>query len=171
MADYEALGYDFLAITDHDDQMREDRYWPAMRALRPARLLLFQGIEISYQPFAQHVGRVIGDHEVLHVLNHPARYRLDVEEALERVGILRGDGLPIDAIELTDTGRYKPVYDTDAIPLVKIATDDAHFPRQFGQAWIEVEAPARERDAILRSIKAGDFRVVFRQADLEARPS
>jgi predicted metal-dependent phosphoesterase TrpH len=162
VADYERLDYDFLAITDHDDQIT-DTYWPALRALRP-RLLLFHGIEISYQRFPQHVGRVIGDRETLHVLNHPARYRLDVDETLERVAVLRQDGLPIDAVELTDTGRYKAIYDTDRLPLVKIATDDAHRPSHFGQAWIEVEAAARERDAILRAIKAGDFRVAFRHA-------
>ena len=71
IAAYEALGYDFLAITDHDDLINED-YWRALRALSP-RLLLFQGVELSYRRFPQHVGRVIGDRETLHVLNHPAR--------------------------------------------------------------------------------------------------
>ena len=71
IAAYETLGYDFLAITDHDDWVG-DEYWRALGQLSP-RLLLFQGVEISYQPFPQHVGRVIGDRETLHVLNHPAR--------------------------------------------------------------------------------------------------
>jgi PHP-associated len=43
---------------------------------------------------------------------------------------------------------------------VKIATDDAHRPVHFGRAWIEVDA-TRERDAIIRAIRAGDFRLGF----------
>ena len=119
IAEYEVLGYDFLAITDHDDLITDD-YWRALRNLTP-RLLLFQGVEISYQPFPQHVGRVIGDRETLHVLNHPARYKLSVAETIERMRILRRDGLAIDAVEVTDTGRYRPLYQSGEIPLVKIA--------------------------------------------------
>ena len=158
IAEYEALGYDFLAITDHDDLITED-YWRALRALSP-RLLLFQGVELSYQPFPQHVGRVIGDRETLHVLNHPARYKLSVEDTIERLRILRGDGFAIDAVEVTDTGHYRPLYHSDEIPLVKIATDDAHKPVHFGRAWIEVEAP-RDRDAIIRAIRGGNFEIGF----------
>ena len=61
---------------------------------------------------------------------------------------------------MTDTGLYKAIYDTEAIPLVKIATDDAHRPPHFGRAWIEVDA-ARERDAIIRAIRAGDVQLGF----------
>jgi hypothetical protein len=158
IAAYEALGYDFLAITDHDDWVTSD-YWRALRSLAP-QLLLFQGVEISYQAFPQHVGRVIGDRETLHVLNHPARYKLSVAETVARMRILRGEGFPIEAIEITDTGRYRPLYDSPEIPLVKIATDDAHRPLQFGRAWIEVEAP-RDRDARIRAIRAGNFALGF----------
>src|SRR5438876_10345027 len=34
IAAYEALGYDFLAITDHDDRV-PPHYWRALAALRP----------------------------------------------------------------------------------------------------------------------------------------
>jgi predicted metal-dependent phosphoesterase TrpH len=158
IAAYEALGYDFLAITDHEDLIPGD-YWQALGRLSP-RLLLFHGVEISYQRFPQHVGRVIGDRETLHVLNHPARYKLSVRETLERMKILRRDGLDVDAVEVTDTGRYRSLYQTDEIPLTKIATDDAHRPAHFGRAWIEVEAP-RDRDAIIRAVRAGNFEVGF----------
>jgi predicted metal-dependent phosphoesterase TrpH len=158
IAEYEARGYDFLAITDHEDLI-SDTYWRALRTLS-SRLLLFQGVEISYQPFPQHVGRVIGDRETLYVLNHPARYRLSVAETIERMKILRKDGLAVDAVEVTDTGRYRPLYHSDEIPLTKIATDDAHKPVHFGRAWIDVEAP-RDRDAIIRAIRAGNFTLGF----------
>lgn len=159
--EYETRGYDFLAITDHDDHenLEEPAYEEAMRRLAP-RLLLFRGIELNYPRFAQHVGRVDGDSETLWVLNHPARYKLSVAETLDRIREIRRWGWPLDAIEVTDTGRYRQLYDTPAIPLVKIATDDAHRPPHFGRAWIEVDAP-RSRDAIIRAIRAGDVRTVF----------
>jgi predicted metal-dependent phosphoesterase TrpH len=159
---YEALGYDFLAITDHEDLVGEE-YWRALRRLS-SDLLLFQGVELSYHRFPQHVGRVIGDREVLHVLNHPARYKLSIPETIRRMSLLRLDGLDVEAVEVTDTGRYRSLYATDEIPLIKIATDDAHRPHHFGRAWIEVEAP-RDRDAIIRAIRAGDFELGLAAAD------
>src|SRR2546428_9433440 len=72
--EYERLGYDFLAITDHDDHI-SDAYWQALQ--RPAsKLLLFQGVEPSHQPFPQHGGKAMGGPAILYVLNHPARYQL-----------------------------------------------------------------------------------------------
>jgi predicted metal-dependent phosphoesterase TrpH len=160
IAAYEALGYDFLAITDHDDLIGP-RYWSTLTGLDPD-LLLFRGIELSWDAFPQHVGKVQGDRETLHVLNHPARYKLNVDEVRERIAIIGRDGIALDAVEVTDTGLYRPVYDTADIPLVKVATDDAHKPVHFGRAWVEVNAP-RDRDAIIRAIRAGDFRVGYRR--------
>jgi PHP domain-containing protein len=160
---YENLGYDFLAITDHDDLIG-DQYWRALERLAP-RLLLFRGVELSYRAFPQHVGKVIGERETLYVLNHPARYKLSLDDTLERIAVIRGDGLPLEAVEVTDTGLYRPLYHTTAIPLAKVATDDAHRPAHFGRAWIEVDA-RRDRDAIIRAIRAGEFELGFRQPDL-----
>ena len=162
--EYETRGYDFLAITDHEDHdnLVEPQYQRALDTLA-TRLLLFRGRELGYTRFAQHVGRVDGDADTLWVLNHPARYRLSVAETLDRITEIRRAGWPLDAIEVSDTGKYRPLYDTPAIPLVKVATDDAHYPAHFGRAWIEVDAP-RSRDAIIRAIRAGDARVVFKSA-------
>jgi hypothetical protein len=158
IAEYEALGYDFLAITDHDDRIAPG-YWRALGRL-PARLLLFHGVELNHEPLSQHVGKVRGDRETLYVLNHPARYKLSVEDTVARIERITADGWPIDAVEVTDTGLYRPLYNADAIPGVKIATDDAHRPPHFGRAWIEVDAP-RDRDAIIRAVRAGDFALGF----------
>jgi hypothetical protein len=158
IARYRDLGYDFLAITDHDDRIDED-YWLEIPSGDPG-LLVLTGIEIDYRPLSQHVGKVAGDRETLYVLNHPARYFLNVEEILHRVDVITRAGLPIHAIEVTDTGVYQAQHDVERIPLPKIATDDSHLDAEFGRAWIEVEA-ARERDAILRAVKAGDFRLGF----------
>jgi ABC-type lipoprotein release transport system permease subunit len=58
------------------------------------------------------------------------------------------------------SGVYQAEYDVDAIRLPKVATDDSHRGDHIGRAWIEVNA-ARNPDAILRAIKAGDFAVVI----------
>lgn len=161
---YESLGYDFLAITDHDghDNWVEPDYSNALDTLA-SRLLVFRGVELDFVRLSQHVGKIIGDRETLYVLNHPSRYRLTVGETLERIDRIRRAGWPIEAIEVTETGHYRPLYDTEAIPLPKIATDDSHRPAHFGRAWVEVHAP-RDRDAIIRAIRAGDFRVGFASA-------
>ena len=158
ISEYEARGYDFLAITDHVDRI-PGGYWDALARLESS-LLLFHGIELSYPPNDQHVGKVCGDRETLYVLNHPARYQLTIDETVDRIARISRSGWPIDAIEVTETGHYRPLYDSDAIPVVKIATDDAHRPSHFGRAWIEVDAP-RDRDAIIRAVRAGDFRIAF----------
>jgi hypothetical protein len=162
VARYQSLGYDFVAITDHDDRIG-DEYWFQIPP-GDERVIVLPGIELDYRPLSQHVGKVIGDRETLLVLNHPARYNLSVREVLERIGILAAAGLAMDAVEVTDTGVYQPRYDVADIPLPKIATDDSHQDHHFGRAWIEVEAP-RSRDGILRAIKAGDFKVAFAPAE------
>lgn len=158
VARYRELGYDFLAITDHDDRVNED-YWFRLPA-GDDRLLVLSGIELDYRPLGQHVGRINGDRETLFVLNHPARYGLDVDEIVDRIRLIRAAGWPIEALEVTNTGVYQPQHDVGAIALPKVATDDSHRSSECGRAWIEVDAP-RNADAILRAVKAGDFRLGF----------
>jgi len=155
---YREMGYGFLAITDHEDRVGDD-YWFNIPAGGDGMLVL-PGIELNYFPLSQHVGKVTGDRETLYVLNHPARYGLGVPQILYRIEEITGAGLPIHAIEVTDTGVYQAQHDVDTIPLPKIATDDSHRDDEFGRAWVEVDA-ARSPDAIIRAIKAGDFRVGF----------
>ena len=159
IARYRELDYDFLAITDHEDRIFDD-YWFNIPA-GDDRMLILPGIELNYEPLSQHVGKVTGDRETLYILNHPARYALTVDETLYRIRVISEAGLPIEAIEVTDTGVYRPEYDVEALALPKIATDDSHRDPEFGRAWIEVEAATKTADAILRAVKAGDFRLGF----------
>ena len=155
---YRDLGYDFLAITDHEDRVDEG-YWFHIPTSDPGMLIL-PGIELDYRPLSQHVGKIVGDRETLYVLNHPARYNLGVDGILKRIAAIRAAGWPIEAVEVTDAGIYQPAHDVSAVGLPRIATDDSHWESQFGRAWIEVEA-GRSPDAILRAVKAGDFRLGF----------
>jgi hypothetical protein len=155
---YREMGYDFLAITDHDSWVGED-YWYSIPA-GDDRMLILTGIELNFFPLSQHVGKVMGDRETLFILNHPARYGLSVDDALRRIATLRSEGLPIEAVEVTDTGVYQPRYDVPAMGVPRVATDDSHRDDHVGRAWIEVDA-ARQPDAILRAIKAGQFQLGF----------
>lgn len=155
---YRDLGYDFLAITDHDDKVDES-YWFQIPS-GDTGMVILPGIELDYRPLSQHVGKVVGDRETLYVLNHPARYHLGVDAILARIATIRAAGWPIEAVEVTDAGIYQPDHDVSAIGLPRIATDDSHWESQFGRAWIEVDA-ARNPDAILRAVKAGSFRLGF----------
>jgi hypothetical protein len=115
--------------------------------------------------YEDEIRRAIGEvllreRETLHVLNHPARYGLSVKQILYRIGVISDAGLPIHAVEITDTGAYQAQHDVELIQLPKIATDDSHLDDEFGRAWVEVDS-ARSADAIIRAVKAGDFRVGF----------
>jgi hypothetical protein len=157
---YEELGYDFVAITDHDYLIRP-HYWKDIPE-QNGNLLVFKGVELEYAPLHyQHIGKIIGDQEVLFVLNHPQQYRLSIPEINRQIALISLD-MPIHAIEVTDKGVYTPLYDAPEILLSKIAADDAHSSEQYGQAWIEVNSP-RDRDSILRAIKAENFRMGFKE--------
>ncbi len=168
IARYREMGYGFLAITDHEDRVGDD-YWFNIPSGGDG-LLVLAGIELDYRPLSQHVGKVIGDRETLYVLNHPARYGLNVPQILYRIEQITEAGLPIHAIEVTDTGVYQTQHDVSQITLPKIATDDSHRDDEFGRAWIEVDA-AQSADAIIRAIKAGDFRLGFASSPAPAEGS
>jgi len=148
---YRDIGYDFLAITDHEDLIQPD-YWVS---LPPSddKMIILPGVELDYRPLSQHIGKVTGDRETLYILNHPARYSLTVEQTLRRIRRIGREWSPIHAVEVTDTGLYQAEYDVSAIDLPKIATDDSHKDAHIGRAWIEVSA-ARNPDAILRVLLA-----------------
>src|SRR3989454_9519559 len=58
LAEYEALGYDFLAITDHEDLIGSS-YWRARARVRPRPLPLPRG-EVNYQGVDQHIRPAVG---------------------------------------------------------------------------------------------------------------
>ena len=123
-------------------------------------MIILPGVELDYRPLSQHIGKVTGDRETLYILNHPARYSLTVEQTLRRIRRIGQEWSQIHAVEVTDTGVYQAEYDVSAIDLPKVATDDSHSGVHIGRAWIEVSA-ARNPDAIIRAVKAGDFVASF----------
>jgi hypothetical protein len=155
IATYERLGFDFIAFTDHDHLLREGCYEQHLAGVTTT-LLVFLGVELTlYERGYLHVNRIQGDHEVLHVLNHPADLDLPLARVLERLAALRGR-CPIDAVEVTSKGFRTPEFDVPEMRLPRLATDDSHNRLGCGRAWIELDVE-RDRDEIIRAIKRGDF--------------
>jgi len=151
---YRDLEFDFLALTDHDFLLRPNAYAAVPDEFEG--MLVFKGMEKTV--FARgylHVNIIPGVEEVLRVFNHPAEYGFSVPRMLERLEEVQAQ-LPIDAIEVSEKGFYTPEYDIDEIALPKVVSDDSHTRDMCGRAWIEVAAP-KERDAIIRAIKAGNL--------------
>jgi hypothetical protein len=159
VAIYRKLGYDFVAITDHD-YLIKPQYWENIPD-HNGDLIVFKGIELEYPPLRyQHIGKIIGDEEILFIFNHPHLYQLSIPEVKRQIELISRD-MPIHCVEVTDKGVYTPIYDTPEIPLPKIASDDAHSFEECGRAWIEVQS-SRDRDSILRAIKKGNCRIGLR---------
>src|SRR2546426_9624903 len=78
IAEYEALGYDFLAITDHEDLIGSS-YWRALPRLR-TRPLPFPGGEGHYQGIDPPLRRGVGGRRGVPAPHHPPRFRLSVAE-------------------------------------------------------------------------------------------
>jgi hypothetical protein len=153
---YRDAGYDFLAFTDHrcfigpgQDSVRQ--YWAKLPQKFDDLILLYGFEEEPPEINGRHLNIIRAGSEELRILNHPSEYGRTLED-------LKADIAKVGAhaVEITCHGRYLERYDSDALGVVLIATDDAHFETEIGVSWIEVEAE-RDAEAILRAIKAGKF--------------
>jgi hypothetical protein len=152
---YADLGFDFVALTDHDHLLRPGCHERGLAGL-DTELIVFRGVELThFEKGYLHVSRIQGDQEVLHVFNHPSELGLPFGTVLERIRAVAA-ALPLDAVEVTSKGFYTPEYDVPEVPYPKVATDDCHTADGCGRAWVELSC-RRDRDSILRAIKANDF--------------
>ncbi|WP_319407301.1 hypothetical protein [uncultured Desulfosarcina sp.] len=151
---YAGLGFDFIALTDHDYLLRGGCY-DEVKTLN-TEMIVFTGLELTiFEKGYLHVNRIDGDREILHVFNHPAELDLPLAKAIARIKAV-AERLPIDAVEVTTKGFRTPEYEIDDIPFPKIATDDAHTIQGCGRAWVEMDC-ARDKDSIIRAIKNNAF--------------
>ncbi|MBP8132008.1 MAG: hypothetical protein KA184_20705 [Candidatus Hydrogenedentes bacterium] len=155
---YHELGFDFVALTDHDFLMKPDAYAAIPDVFEG--MLVYKGVEktIFVRGYV-HVNVIRGREETLQVFNHPAEYGYTVPQVLERIALVE-QNMPLHAIEVTAKGFYTPEYDIPAIALPKVASDDSHTLEMCGRAWVTVAA-AREHDAILRAVKSGRVSIQY----------
>jgi len=150
---YRDLGFDFVALTDHDFLLKPDAYAGVPGVFE--EMIVLKGIErMVFAGGYLHISEIRGGNEILRILNHPAQYAWCVDELLSRLGEIE-EKTPIHAVEVTMQGYYTPEYDVPAIDYPKVATDDAHTAEGCGRAWIEVACNG-DPDTILRAIKNGD---------------
>ncbi|NPV90838.1 MAG: PHP domain-containing protein [Firmicutes bacterium] len=156
---YSALGFDFIAITDHDHLIKRG-YREAIEGIA-SNMIIFFGVELTLRTRwgYVHVNEIEGVNERLYVFNHPADYRLSVRQCLECLADVE-EKYRIDAVEVSHLGFYTPLYDREEIPYPKVATDDSHESLGCGRAWVEIGC-GRDKDSILRQIKQGGHRNVF----------
>ncbi len=166
---YARLGYDFIAITDHDHLLKPS-YGDAIARVR-SDMLIFTGIELTVhcRKGYVHVSRIEGEREVLHVFNHPADIDLGLRDCIRIIAEV-AERYPIDAVEITTHGFYTPQFDIAEIPYPKVAADDSHNLLGCGRGWIELEAP-RDRDGIIRTIKEGRFMNCFAGDKARRKPA
>ena len=153
---YAALGFDFLAFTDHDHLLKP-AYTRMIRQIKSG-LILFYGVELTVHCSKGyvHVSRIEGDSDVLHIFNHPADYDLTIKETTDCIKEVAGRH-PLDAVEVTHHGFYTPQFDIAGIHYPKVAADDSHDRLACGRGWVEVDG-GRNRDAIISAIRKGAFR-------------
>jgi hypothetical protein len=151
---YTSLGFDFIALTDHDYLLRPDCYEPVTRI--KTDLIIFTGVELTvFEKGYQHINRIDGDKEILHIFNHPSELDLPINKVKDRIEKVAKE-INIDAVEITSKGFRMPEYETPDIPYPKVATDDSHTKTGCGRAWIEMDC-MRDKDKIIKAIKSGDF--------------
>lgn len=151
---YEGMGYDFIAFTDHDYLLKTD-YQDVYDSVRTG-MLIFKGVEMTvFEKGYVHVNRIFGDTDELFILNHLGEYDLTYDQVMDRIRAV-SEKFPLGAVEITTKGFLEKDFDTPAIALPKIASDDAHTRAGCGRAWIEMDCK-RTRDDIIRAIKKGRF--------------
>ena len=155
---YRRLGFDFVALTDHDFLMTPNAYAGVPDEFDG--MLVFKGIEKTV--FARgyvHVNQIPGDGDVLHIFNHPAEYDFTVDEVIDRINEVE-ESMPIHAVEVTLKGYYTPEYDIGPIDYPKVASDDSHTLEGCGRAWVETPCP-KNKDAVIQAIKTGNVRICY----------
>ncbi len=178
VAAYEARGYDFLALTDHD-RLAD------LRPLTAQRLILIRGIELvcanptggpgyhlvgldlpeNWQhPRSKQIQTVVDnilDHGGQAVIGHPYWTGQNIKD-LEVVSGALGVEVFNTTCEVSIGKGTSAVHWDDLLAggrrLMGFAVDDAHkVTRDAFQGWILVKAAERTREAILEAICRGRF--------------
>jgi len=151
---YQNLGYDFIAFTDHDYLLKPNN-GDLYRKVN-SEMIMFCGIELTvFVKGYIHVSRIEGENEVLHIFNHVGDYNLNPGQILDRISSVAAM-FPLDTVEITTKGFRCREFEIPEIKYPQMAADDSHGLEGIGRAWIELDA-RRNKDAILRAVKRGDF--------------
>ncbi|MDQ1257629.1 MAG: hypothetical protein QG656_2235, partial [Candidatus Hydrogenedentes bacterium] len=99
---YRELGFDFVALTDHDFLLAPNAYADVPDEYEG--MLVFKGVEKTvFSRGYVHVNEIRGETEVLHVFNHPAEYDFTVNQVIACIAAVQA-AMPIHAVEVTAKG-------------------------------------------------------------------
>lgn len=180
LALYRKAGYDFVALTDHWVQNREQQ--------REDGLLVLPGCEFdtgdmvkfpvfhivgvgmkrkvalgrSFSRKPQAIIDAVRDAGGIAILAHPAWSVTDPELCMELSGLSGAEiynsvsGLPWNA--RPDSGMYFDIWASKGKLMRCMAADDSHFYEgEQTRSYIMVKAPTLSRDAIINAIEVGNF--------------
>lgn len=173
---YEAAGYNFLCLSEHNDHVLQKKVFCHEEAAEPPSFIMLCGLELSKTRHhtALGINSFIGDETSLQdgvaktlaaggipILNHPqdpvvtAKTFLAIE-GLKHLEILNGNRpedtpateLLWDSLLSAPAGRM--VY--------AVAADDNHYKKaNVGRGWIMVKASGLTKSGILENIRNGNF--------------
>lgn len=173
IAAYEDLGYQFLAVSDHD------RITPLADLQAHTPMVLIEAEEVGGGPHTLAVNvrnridprmarqDVINDIRMqggIAILNHPnwgvafSHWPHETIEALTGFTGIEVYNAVIDRLEGSSlaTDRWDRILSTGA-RVWGFANDDAHHPDEIGRAWIHVAAEECSRESILEAVRTGAF--------------
>ena len=174
IAVYERLGYDFLAISDHDTFIVPSDYQsrtklilvPGVEVTAMGPHVLQIGVEERLEPFAdrQKVLDEINARKGLAIMNHPNwewHYNHFPQELMQ--DLVGATGLEIynGVIERLEgsalaSDRWDRLLSQNKW-LWGFANDDAHFKTDMGIAWNVVQASERTSAAVIDALRHGRF--------------
>ena len=174
IADYEQRGYDYLAISDHDQFVDPADYRDS------TDLILLPAVEVTARgPHILHVGATepvtpdenrqnvlnsIAEQGAFSVLNHPnwqSHYNHCPQDLMESLDGYAGIEIYNGVIERLEgiplaTDRWDRLL-SQGRKIWGFGTDDAHAPQDVALAWSVVQVDSREVGAIIESLRAGRF--------------
>lgn len=135
--EYKERGYDFVMMTDHRYNSEEPYSYPDVPGI-----IVIEGCEVSS---GEHYVYAEGNEEAIKIKAHPNRYHDPVSEVEDWNLYEASEHAELHPKYLRCRGNY---------PLI---SDDAHSLHGVACAGVLVNAK-KDKDAILRAIKRGDFR-------------
>jgi hypothetical protein len=174
IADYEQRGYDYLAISDHDQFVDPRSYQDR------TKLILLPAVEVTARgPHILHIGATepvepsenrqevvdrIAAQNGFSVLNHPnwqSHYNHCPQELMESLVGYAGIEIYNGVIERLEgvplaTDRWDRLL-SQGRRVWGFGTDDAHAPQDVALAWSVVQVDDRSVESIIEALRAGRF--------------
>jgi hypothetical protein len=177
IAAYAHLGYDFLALTDHDHlSAPAELDWQGMTGIRGAEVCWelpggLSGLHVvalgldalpvlpagTEPPAAM---AALCAQATLCFIGHPSWCLNDAADLLPLEGFIGVEVFNRVCEALSNRGHSEPQWDVLLLhgrPVWGLAVDDCHDPLDIGHGWIMVKSQERTEAALLQAVRDGNF--------------